>query len=119
MRHVIFGFLALLAGCSTAADQREMAEDRRFRSFNGLTMAEFSAKTGLFPSDFMETASGRVFVVAGPEIIVTQPPVYGAPAVSVDATCRMQVSTVPIGRTGTAEDWKIVSIARRGGCGNV
>lgn len=119
MRHVIFGFLALLAGCSTTAEQRELAEDQRFRSFNGLTMAEFSAQTGLFPSDFTETASGRVFEVSGPEIVVTQPPVYGAPAVSVDATCRMRVSTVQIGRSGTAEDWKIVSIARRGGCGNI
>jgi hypothetical protein len=119
MRHVLFGFLALLGGCTTAVEQREMAEDQRFRSFNGLTMAEFSAQTGLFPSDFMETASGRVFAVSGPEIVVTQPPIYGAPAVSADATCRMQVSAVQIGRSGTAEDWKIVSIARRGGCGNI
>jgi hypothetical protein len=119
MRYVLSGFLALLAGCSTAREQREMAEDQRFRSFNGLTMAEFSAQTGLFPSDFMPTSDGRVFIVAGPQIQVIQPPVYGAPAVAVDATCRMMVKTVPIGSSGGADDWRIVSIARSGGCGGI
>ncbi|WP_187972474.1 hypothetical protein [Aquibium microcysteis] len=94
-------------------------EDARFRSFNGLTMAEFSAQTGLFPTDFMPTAGGRVFVVSGPPIQVFQPSVYGAPAVAVDATCRMMVETTQTGASGVADDWQIVSISRSGGCANI
>ena len=48
-----------LGGCQTAAEVQQ-AQQAQMESVVGLTMADFSARTGLTPSDAYAVAGGRV-----------------------------------------------------------
>lgn len=82
-------------------------------------MAEFSARTGLLPSDAYPIAAGRVFVIEGPPIFVTLPATSVTPAVTRGAACRLLVSTEQIGTTRTADDWRVTEIRHSGPCNNL
>lgn len=100
-------FAFILSGCvDTMSPDYVSAEDVRFKSFNGMTMAEFMQKTMTTPQDYYENDGQRVFIVDKPHM--------GTPYY-----CRMQITTVPIGSSSGAGAWRIVSIARQGGCGHV
>ncbi len=116
-RYVAMIALTLLAGCQTATQVQE-AEEAGMRSVVGLTVAEFSARTGLVPSDFYPTGSGRVFVVLGRSVTLVTPGSYGAPTVANTQTCRILLSTMPAGDGGTAENWRIVGVNYSGPCAN-
>lgn len=107
-RYFHFGLVGmLLTGCvDTMSSDYVDNEDIRFKSFNGMTMANFMQVTMTTPSDYFETQGQRIFIVEKPHL--------GTPY-----SCRMQVSTVPVGTLSGADAWRIVSIARQGGCGHV
>ncbi|MDC7257012.1 hypothetical protein K0P19_19895 [Shinella sp. YE25] len=110
-----------LAGCQTTAEYEAAASrdlDARLAAFRGATMAEFSARTGLLPSDAYLIAAGRVFVIEGPPIFATLPATSVTPAITRSAACRLLVSTEQIGTPHTADDWKIVEIRHSGPCNN-
>lgn len=113
--------MTVLAGCQTTAEHQAAADrdlDVRLAAFRGSTMAEFSARTGLLPSDAYPIAAGRVFVIEGPPIFTTLPATSVTPAVTRSAACRLLVSTEQIGTTRTADDWRIVEIRHSGPCNN-
>jgi hypothetical protein len=95
----VFAAAVAVSGCTTI-EQREASENARFRSFNGMTMAQFMQETAVTPGDAYEANGGRVFVAdAGP--------------------CRMLITTRRAGPSGSADSWVISSISRRGGCADV
>lgn len=110
--------LAVLPGCMTA-EQQQAAQARHMNRLVGLTMADFMAQTGLVPRDYYQTASGRTFLVEGTPRAMGYPSVYGAPAVSVDTTCRMQLGAVRSSPDGGADGWTITSVNWRGGCADI
>ena len=92
-----------LAGCQTTAERRAAIEariDQRLASLNGMTMAEFSATTGVLPSNAYDGGGGRVFVIEG-------------------RFCRVLLQTQQVGSAASADSWQIVGASRFGGCDNL
>lgn len=120
-------FAAVAAGlvasaCHTSEQyQASAARDRdaRLASFNGSSMAAFSAQTGLLPTNAYPITNGRVFVVDGPTIFVTLPATHVTPAVTRSSVCRLLITTAQVGKTGTADDWEILGTQRSGRCSSV
>ncbi|HSI41810.1 MAG TPA: hypothetical protein VLA00_14800 [Xanthobacteraceae bacterium] len=104
-----------MVGCRTA-EQLEQAENRHMQSVVGLTMADFSAQTGVTPTDAYDVAGGRTFVVLGRSVTLVTPSSYGAPTVANTQTCLLLVATKQIGTGGTAESWQIVGVSYSGPC---
>lgn len=98
--------LGLIASGCTTPEQQDRTTEMRFRSFAGMTMAQFSAKTLVTPSDFYNAGGGRVFLAykSAPD------PRYG---------CKMLIKTKQIGQAGNADTWVIESVTRQGGCDGV
>jgi hypothetical protein len=95
-----------ISGCVTTAREAEEAQQQRFQSFIGMTMAQWMAETMVTPHNYYDTSGQRVFVAFKPAPLAG----YG---------CDMQITTRPNG-TGTGADaWTIVSIRRQGGCANM
>lgn len=114
--------MTILAGCQTTAEYEAAVSrdlDTRLATYRGSTMAEFSARTGLLPSDAYPIAAGRVFVIEGLPIFTTLPATSVTPAITRSAACRLLVSTEQIGTTRTADDWKITEIRHSGPCNNL
>ena len=105
----------LMVGCRTA-EQLEQAENEQMQSVVGMTMADFSAQTGLTPMDAYDVAGSRTFVVLGRTVTLVTPGSYGAPTVANSQTCRLLVATKQVGTTGTAESWQIVGVSYSGPC---
>lgn len=82
----------------------------------GLTMAQFTAQTGLYPSDAYPTANGRVFVVLGRTTTFVVPGAYGAPTIANTQTCRIMLETTAVGTEGTADNWRIAGVGWSGPC---
>jgi len=102
MRKIIAGVLALgLSGCVTAQEMAD-AEQVRFRSFNGMTIAQFISATGLTPHGAQNIDGGRVFNVT-----------------SHSGWCSMLVFASATGTKDEANSWTITKIIRRGGCQNI
>lgn len=60
-------------GCQTAAETENVV---------GLTIAEFSARTGLTPWNAYDVAGGRVFIVLGRVATLVTPRAYGAQTIA-------------------------------------
>jgi len=107
MRALKAGLLMLFmcAGCTTI-EQREAAEQSRFSSFNGMTMAAFTSETLITPHDFYDAQGARVFVAykSAPD------PRFG---------CKMLIRARNTGAGTTADDWAIQGITRQGGCAGI
>lgn len=88
-------------------EQQAASEDARFRSFNGMTMAQFMATTLVTPSDYFETGSDRRVYVADKR---APDPRFG---------CTMHIETIKNGSSPNANGWTITSIRRQGGCAGV
>jgi hypothetical protein len=114
--------LGILAGCQTT-EQYEAAVnadlDARLAAYNGATMAEFQARTGMLPQDAYPIDGGRVFVFRTAPVYSTLPATNVTPALTRSAQCQLLVQTVLEGRTGTADSWKIVGTQRTGACNNL
>jgi hypothetical protein len=104
-----------LGGCQTAAEVQQ-AQQVQMESVVGLTMAEFSVRTGLTPSDAYAVAGGRVFVVLGRTVTLVTPGSYGAPTVANAQTCRILLEARPIGTQGSASSWQIAGVTWTGPC---
>lgn len=114
--------LALLSGCQTGAEydaQIQAALDSRLSAYQGATMAEFTARTGLLPSNMYPVEGGRVFVIVGPPVFLTTPATQWTPAITQSSACQLLVRTVPIGQEPTADNWKIIGTQRSGPCNNL
>lgn len=111
------GFLAAgaLAACQTTASVED-ARSARLAAFNGATLAQFSAATGLTPVDMYPIEGGRVFVFDGPTVVSTLPATQWTPAISRTSGCRLLVATRPNGASGTADSWIITGTTRTGPC---
>lgn len=97
--------LFMCAGCTTI-EQREAAEQSRFSSFNGMTMAAFTSETLITPHDFYDAQGVRVFIAykSAPD------PRLG---------CKMLIRARNTGAGTTADDWAIQGITRQGGCAGI
>ncbi len=97
--------LFMCAGCTTV-EQREAAEQSRFLSFSGMTMAAFTSETLITPHDFDDAQGTPVFVAykSAPD------PRFG---------CKMLIRTRSTGAGVTADDWTIEGITRQGGCSGI
>ncbi|RVO57773.1 hypothetical protein [Sinorhizobium meliloti] len=112
----------IVTGCQANAEYQAAIDkdlDASLASFNGSTMAEFIAQTGLVPVNAYPVGSGRVFVVNGPPVYVTLPATHVTPAVTRSSACRLLVTTAHAGSGSTADDWEIVGIQRSGPCNNL
>jgi hypothetical protein len=86
---LVLALLAMtLGGCQTAAEVQQ-AQQAQMQSVVGLTMAEFSARAGLTPSDAYDVSGRRVFVVQGRTVATVVPGSYRAPMVANSLTCRI------------------------------
>lgn len=113
---------AVLAGCQTNKEYQARVNanlDARLLAYNGKTIAEFIALTGMVPSSAYAVADGRVYVFQTAPVFVTLPATNVTPAVTRSAQCQVLVRTVPNGSGGTADNWKIVGTQRNGGCNNL
>ncbi len=111
-----------LIGCQTmeeAEAERNADLNARLESYNGSTMAEFQAKTGLLPQDAYPITDGRVFVFRTAPVFVTLPATNITPAVTRSNQCQLLVQTVHVGEAGTADNWKIVGTQSSGPCKNL
>jgi hypothetical protein len=117
MRYALIASSLLLAGCQTAADV-QASEDLQMRKVIGLTMAQFTARTGLVPRDMMPTATGRTFVVEGRTVTLVTPGAYGAPTVAASQTCRILLDTFRIADQVSADSWAIKDVTWSGPCAN-
>lgn len=109
----------LLTSCQTNAEYQAAVDgdlDASLARFNGVTMTEFIAQTGLVPVNAYPVGSGRVFVVDGPPAYVTLPATHVTPAVTRSSACRLLVTTAHAGSGNTADDWEIVGIRRSSPC---
>ncbi|WP_245295731.1 hypothetical protein [Rhizobium rhizosphaerae] len=114
--------LGILAGCQTAEeyDAKINAEiDDRLNAYNGATMAEFQARTGMLPDDAYPIDGGRVFVFRTSPVFMTLPATNVTPAVTRSVHCQLLVQTVLADRRGMANSWKIVGTQRSGACRNL
>ena len=109
----------LLVGCRTA-QQVETDQVARMQSVVGLTMAEFTARTGLAPVDAIrQSDTSRIFIVPGRTVtmsVAQTPGWYGAPAVSSTETCRFMVHAAFAGGAHASESWRITRVEYRGPC---
>jgi hypothetical protein len=115
------GLFALLAltGCQTGAQYQANVEQdlsARLSQYDGATIAEFIAHTGMTPTDAYPVGGGRVFIFRGSTIVTTVPATNWTPAISNSAACQLLVQAVPISKGGTASDWKIIGTSRTGPC---
>lgn len=86
----------LLAACVETDD---LITDR-IESFKGLTMAQFSATSGMVPYNAYNTSEGRTFLVSEPG-------------------CDLLLHTVPIDGRAVADSWRIEHVTARGACGAI
>jgi hypothetical protein len=116
-------FLAVgLSGCQTMEEANAVRNENlnaRLAAYNGVTMAEFQARTGMLPVNAYPIKNGRVFVFQTSPVYVTLPATAHTPAVTSSAHCQLLVQTVPIDRGSTADSWKIVGTQRTGACNNL
>lgn len=82
-----------------------MAEEARFRSFKGMTIAQFMSETLMTPTDAYNAGDTRVFAFFKP----APNPAFG---------CTIHAETVrnKSGLGGDASQWTIVRTRRQGGC---
>jgi hypothetical protein len=109
----------LLMSCQTNTEYQAAIDEDLAASlarFNGSTMAEFIAQTGLVPVNAYPVGSGRVFVIDGPPIYATMPATHVTPAVTRSSACRLLITTAHVGNGSTADDWETVGIQRSGPC---
>lgn len=95
-----------IGGCVTTAREADEAQQKRFQSFIGMTMAQWMAETMVTPRDYYDTSGQRVFVAFKPAPLAG----YG---------CDMQITTRHNGNGTGADAWTIISIRRQGGCANM
>ena len=117
MHRLLMVAALLLVGCVEGPDY-DAIEDARFASFRGLTMAQFSQRTGLVPYDYYDTNDGRVFLVSSAPRALVVPSGLGVPTQVINAQCNIQVQTKPTGGAN-ADGWVIVGTIRQGICRNV
>ena len=108
----------LCAACVERVDGVALI-DARLDSFQGMTVAQFAADTGLVPYDHFDTNSGRTFLVSGPSSSVYIPPTMGAPGVVAHNQCLIQLMTQNVDGQATADSWVIRGTSWRGNCANV
>ncbi len=114
--------VAVLAGCQTNEEYQARVNaglDARLSAYNGATIADFIARTGMVPSSAYAVANGRVFVFQTEPVYMTLPATNVTPAVTRSAQCQVLVQTVPNGSGGTADNWKITGTQRSGACNNL
>lgn len=92
MKRTSILLVLILAGCTTAEQ-----EDTRFRSFTGMTMAQFMAETLVTPTDQYESGGKRIFVAA-------------------KGACTFHLETKQNGRGSGPDGWTIVGTRRLGTC---
>lgn len=111
-----------LVSCQTTENLQARLKadlDARLLAYNGATIADFIARTGMMPSSAYAVADGRVFVFQTAFVFVTLPATNVTPAVTRSSQCQLLVQAVPNGSGSTADNWKIVGTQRNGACGNV
>jgi hypothetical protein len=106
MRIAVVVGLLLMPGAS-AANERTA----QLKPYIGLTMADFTRKTQIEPSDSYDTSRGRMFLIEGPDTAVTV-----SPGVVVQGGCRIFVETVAIGTRSAADNWRITEITANNRC---
>jgi hypothetical protein len=111
--------LAVLAGCETTEDQRGRVNadlDARLTAYNGASIADFIARTGMTPADAYPVSDGKVFVFRTDPVYVTLPATTVTPAVTRSSQCRLLIRAV--NRTGAAgaDQWIIKGTQRSGAC---
>lgn len=114
--------VVVLAGCQTNEEYQASVNadlDTRLLAYNGKTIAEFIARTGMVPASAYAVADGRVFVFQTAPVFMTLPATNITPAVTRSAQCQVLVQTAPNGSGGTADNWKIVGAQRNGACNNI
>lgn len=110
---------SVVAGCQTNEEYQARLNtdlDARLSAYNGATIAEFIARTGMVPTSAYAVANGRVFVFQTAPVFMTLPATNVTPAVTRSAHCQVLVQTVPTGSGGTADNWKITGTQRIGAC---
>lgn len=93
MKRVSIIALLALAGCTTVEEQ----EQTRFKSFTGMTMAQFMAETLVTPTDQYESGGKRIFVAA-------------------KGGCTFHLETKQNGRGSGPDGWTITGTRRLGSC---
>ena len=75
--------LSVLAGCQTGAEYQadvNASLNARLEAYNGATMAEFQARTGMLPVDAYPVSEGQVFVFRTDPVYMTLPATHVTPA---------------------------------------
>ncbi|TCM54961.1 hypothetical protein C8J36_104153 [Rhizobium sp. PP-F2F-G48] len=125
MHSKLFAALAVLlalSGCQTTQEQQAHTGavlDARLGAFNGSTIAQFTAQTGMLPADAYPVSGGRVFVFRTDPVFLTLPATNVTPAVTRSSQCQLLVQAEPIGAGGTADSWRIVGTQRSGACSDL
>ncbi|WP_313606333.1 hypothetical protein [Rhizobium sp.] len=110
---------SVLAGCQTNEQHQARVNadlDARLLSYNGATIAEFIARTGMVPSSAYAAGDGRVFAFQTAPVFVTLPATNVTPAVTRSSQCQLLVKATPNGHGATPGDWTITDVKRSGAC---
>ena len=107
---LLAALLIVAAPVAQAQDARE-----RLEPLVGLTMAEFTQRTGLTPTDAYDANGMRYFTVFGNPVTMTYPGRYGAPSVTTTNVCKLLLETTRAKGTGAAA-WRIASLTFWGPC---
>jgi hypothetical protein len=106
MRQAIVVGLFLVSGAA-AANERSA----QLKPYIGLTMADFTLKTRIEPSDSYDTSRGRMFLIEGPDAAVSV-----SPGVVMQGGCRIFIETIAIGTRSAADNWRITEITANNRC---
>ncbi|MDM9629762.1 hypothetical protein QTL95_28160 [Rhizobium sp. S152] len=91
----------------------------RLERYNGLSIAEFQARTGMLPVDAYPVSEGRVFVFRMPPVYVTLPATNVTPAITRSSQCQLLIRAVNEAKIATADHWLIRGTERTGPCGGL
>lgn len=115
-------FLVALTSCQTTEDLQARVDadiDARLEAYNGSTIAQFTAQTGMLPADAYPVSGGRVFVFRMEPIFLTLPATHVTPTVTRSTKCQLLIRALRTNPAPVADSWKIMGTQWSDPCGNL
>lgn len=114
--------LLVLSSCQTGAEHQAAIESglsAGLERYNGLSLGEFQARTGMLPVDAYPAWEGRVFVFRTEPAYLTLPATNVTPAITRTAQCQLLIRAVNERKASTADAWTIKGTERAGACNDL
>lgn len=121
-RFAILLFSMALTSCQTTEELQARVNadlDARLEAYNGSTIAQFTAQTGMLPAEAYPIPGSRMFVFLTEPVFLTLPATHVTPAVTRSTQCQILIRALRTDPAPVADSWKIMGTQWSGSCGNL